>query len=58
MAVWQKARGVILWDDYRKFMHDHHVWQALKSFFDCVPKREYRVICDNYQYGVERLNNQ
>lgn len=58
VAVWQNARGIVLWDDYRKFEHHHHVWQGVKSFFECVPKREYKIVCDNYQFGVERLNNQ
>lgn len=54
---WNKAKGIVIWDDYRKFCSDNHVWAAIKGFFSCIPAREYKVLVDNYQFAVERLLN-
>lgn len=55
VMCWEKATGIVLWDDYRQFYGGCKVWDAVKNFLACIPIGEYKVVCDNYQYAIEKL---
>lgn len=57
VAAWPLATKYLLWDDYRNVCGGCVVGVAVRNFLACIPYREFKVIVDNYQFGVEKLKH-
>lgn len=49
-----KRGGIMLWDDYRRFMNDSRVFHAVNKFLECLEPEQYERLVDNYQLGVRK----
>lgn len=52
--AWRLSKRFILWDDFKNDQA-RGVAQAVWSFIACIPSKEYKIVCDNWQFGIEKI---
>lgn len=52
VAAWQCSKSIIIWDDFKNNSSGNRVLKAVMSFLTCIPRREYKILFCNEQFGI------